>query len=315
MSNQHLRKFRLSSQRCTRHHAGPRRGFLHVRSSNQAYESLERAVQTLNKVISVGSGKNGALREGVRSPNAKRRTKSVPFMASLKVEKMVQEFPTASKSVQSYLALPIEQYSLLDPKLVAKDDKGRFHVNLPLYDLVGIDLTPGVFVKVDVDAESAQVTFTAEEFTSGEPKLDQLFSIGMVAVLSSSQGAHRIDVARAPADGASPAAPSIVRQLACMVDVNMSLEVPHPLSIAPRPMLSSIGAWCKHRQMLQLCPARPSERAAALSPSQVIHGSALPVVISLSFCFRRMGLWQAARLSTWHLHHPHWLSTSAPRCF
>lgn len=229
--------------------ARPRRTAASCYCSNKTYESLERAVQTINKAISLGSlgsKKVSVVESGNTTASQRKRSKLVAFTASLQSNRPVKESKNSSKSLQAYLSLPIEQYSVLDPRWITRGDDGKFHVQLPLFDIVGVDLTPGVSVSVEVDAASQQVRFTADSFTLGDPKLDKEFTLSMLAILSSKS------LVKQSNQDQSEVASS---QLHCSVDVNMSLQVPHPLSIAPRPLLATTGGLVMHMALQQLLPS------------------------------------------------------------
>lgn len=91
------------------------------------------------------------------------------------------------RSLRAYLALPLEEYALLDPRYIARlggpeqaaggsggtglDEaaeagggaagatpaSGSFLLTVPLIDIVGLDLTPQLAIDVDVDERAGQV--------------------------------------------------------------------------------------------------------------------------------------------------------------
>lgn len=68
------------------------------------------------------------------------------------------------RSLRDYLALPLDSYSLLDPKWISRDpdQAGLFHLTVPLAELVGLPLEPKISVKVEIDAMNEQVCYLAE---------------------------------------------------------------------------------------------------------------------------------------------------------
>jgi hypothetical protein len=69
----------------------------------------------------------------------------------------LQEPEDPDRAVHKYLSLPVEQYNLLDPRFITKDEDGSFVLRVPLQDVLGIDLKPQINITVDVDSEKGQV--------------------------------------------------------------------------------------------------------------------------------------------------------------
>jgi hypothetical protein len=70
----------------------------------------------------------------------------------------VQVAHPPGRSLRDYLALPLDAYSLLDPRWISRDpETGMFHLSVPLAELVGLPLEPKITVRVEIDAENEQV--------------------------------------------------------------------------------------------------------------------------------------------------------------
>lgn len=110
------------------------------RSSNSDVKVLEAAVQTINKMLNVHQKiqnmrrSQPAPQSGAAKPATQRNHKSklVTLHAKASASKAVEEKSTAVTtdsdndpiqllhSLQAYLSLPLDQYSVLDPKLIAR---------------------------------------------------------------------------------------------------------------------------------------------------------------------------------------------------
>ena len=53
----------------------------------------------------------------------------------------------ASRRLADYLALPLDQYALLDPRWISRDPGGGFRFSVPLQDLVSVDLQPEICIR------------------------------------------------------------------------------------------------------------------------------------------------------------------------
>lgn len=77
----------------------------------------------------------------------------------VQVEEVVA--PDQQRTLADYLALPVSQYSVLDPRFIRKDDsdgrKGAFILSVPLEEVMGVDLMPQLHVAVDVDPAAGEV--------------------------------------------------------------------------------------------------------------------------------------------------------------
>ena len=109
---------------------------------------------------------------------------------------------STSRLLQEYLSLPVEEYSLLDPKWVVRehddDDnainnnlnssakKSRnnsFRVSVPLKDMLGVDICPQVSIEARPDPLNSQVTLIGSRAVLGSPGLDDMFKLKLVAVM------------------------------------------------------------------------------------------------------------------------------------
>jgi len=116
--------------------------------------------------------------------------KLVKFGAKNANHKLVKEpapgCTARGRGLSDYLALPLDQYSLLDPKWITRPDPAAqdvFLLKVPLRDVMGLNLEPEVWVRVEVDAPRAQVTFIADRFKLGDDRFDADFSVNMHATL------------------------------------------------------------------------------------------------------------------------------------
>ncbi|GAB4823478.1 hypothetical protein N2152v2_010524 [Parachlorella kessleri] len=182
------------------------------------YEPLERAIQVINRVLTVGeragwgAGTSGA--DGGQQQQRALPERWVQFgsAASAHVD-IIEELGTAGsaaaaapaawvggerlsgacndscqgstgRSLQDYLAVPPEEYSLLDPKWIGRQEGGTFKLTIPLWDLLGVDLTPEIHVQAGRDKQTGNVTLVGTQAALGRPELDSSFRLQLVAVLS-----------------------------------------------------------------------------------------------------------------------------------
>ncbi|GIM00197.1 hypothetical protein Vretimale_5359 [Volvox reticuliferus] len=186
----HITQSKFTTSKCCSRKAV----IVHSRQRNFGTESLEHAIQLINKFIF----EHEQRRQGRRSrpPEAKGATevevqpvsKPITFKASAKTEKLVKEPPGLSSSPRSlaaYLALPLDQYSLLDPGWISRSPAAPdvFVLRIPLFDLVGLELQPQITVRVFADSRNAQVHFHADQFKVGDPRFDADFKLAMKATL------------------------------------------------------------------------------------------------------------------------------------
>ncbi|GLI61300.1 hypothetical protein VaNZ11_003654, partial [Volvox africanus] len=167
---------------------------VHSRQRNFGTESLEHAIQLINKFIF----EHEQRRQGRRSRPGEAKggtevevqpvSKPMTFRASAKTEKLVKEPPgpsSFSRSLAAYLALPLDQYSLLDPGWISRSPAAPdvFVLRIPLFDLVGLELQPQITVRVFADLRNGQVHFYADQFKVGDPRFDADFKLAMKATL------------------------------------------------------------------------------------------------------------------------------------
>jgi hypothetical protein len=177
------------------------------------YEPLERAIAVVNRVISIGE--KTEWKQGRRN-NGESKSRWVEWQSSTSANCPVSTQDNVL--LEEYLALPTEQYSLLDEKFVEKLSEDTFIVKLPLNEIVGVDLTPAISIVATPDRQEGQVTFVGTEATLGSAALDSLFKLKVVAVLKSRNAS-----------------------LQSKVHVSMALNVPLKLRAIPNPLLGYAG--------------------------------------------------------------------------
>ena len=145
-----------------------------------------------------------------------------------------------------YLALPAEEYSLLDPKWMARLDDCSFRLTVPVRDVV-VELGPGapwpdmlirfepaITVRTELDRAARTVTLRGGEATFDAEYTAELaregFELGFTTTLTWSGG---------PGEGEAPggAEPVTPWNLACAVDVRGTFPMGPPLSKLPGPLL------------------------------------------------------------------------------
>eukprot|EP00889_Picochlorum_renovo_P003233 jgi/Picre1/30263/NNA_005629.t1 len=149
------------------------------------YEPLERAIQIVNRVISIGEKAKWKSSDGTGEQGRETRERWVQFgaMTSAKVPVLLSEGveEDVGSLLGEYLSLPTSEYSLLDPKWVER---------VPLSELVGVDLTPTLSIVAKPHSGQGKVTFVGSRASLGSPGLDESFRLNVVAVLQS-QGRRR----------------------------------------------------------------------------------------------------------------------------
>ncbi|GFR48102.1 hypothetical protein Agub_g9789 [Astrephomene gubernaculifera] len=190
---------RFSSQRVALLSCGSRRKTVVAlgRHRDFATESIEHAVQALNKYLVDHQQKrerqrrsrhDEATSNGAAEVDALPVGRPITFKASAKAEKLVKEPPGAGptmRGLSAYLALPLDQYSLLDPGWISRSPAApdEFVLRVPLFELVGLDMQPQLSVKVSLDPRTSQVHFLADKFKVGDPRFDEDFKLHMRASL------------------------------------------------------------------------------------------------------------------------------------
>jgi hypothetical protein len=143
-----------------------------------------------------------------------------------------------------YLALPAEEYSLLDPRWVSRIDDCTFRFTVPLGAVLSelsqsapvpgglLKLEPAITVRTELERDVRRVTLRGSDATLGlaGSGLERGFSLGFTTTMTWSGG---------PAEGAAadPAAPPW--GLACAVEVQGSLGLGPPLAKLPGPILGA----------------------------------------------------------------------------
>lgn len=155
-------------------------------------KALEATLQAISKILENTEKKDRQKRKAkaaagvaVEPDVIHRPPKAVSFKAGSNSDRLVKAPHLPNRALADYLALPLDSYSLLDPRWISRDpqDPDLFHLMVPLQDLTGLALEPRVSIRVDVDAAHSQVHFHANQFSVGAPKFDRLFKVDMKANL------------------------------------------------------------------------------------------------------------------------------------
>lgn len=243
------------------------------------YEPLERAIQIVNKVISIGEKakwkENGELSGSLERMERERWVQfSAVTSAKVPVSLMDED---AAILLREYLSLPTSEYSLLDPRWVERgeDDvqceKDTFVVKVPLQDIVGVDLTPTISIVANPHKDKGKVTFIGSKASLGSPGLDDAFTLNVVAVLNSKDtrvnrnGGHlpgkpvrrlrkwasNMSKGKEEYDGSIVEESSLELMadtedgsdlyLQCRVNVTIAIRVPSGLKVIPNPLLGYAG--------------------------------------------------------------------------
>ena len=160
-----------------------------------ALEALDKAAGLINRALGDGRTPRG----GSDDENTHRRAKWVEFKATARARAPAPKAtaaPLPGRSLPAYLALPVADYSLLDPAWVTRVEGGddnadvsdAFIVALPLSDAVGVALAPTARVRV-VERGPGVVQFVGDRLALGEAGLDESFEAAVTARLASSAGA------------------------------------------------------------------------------------------------------------------------------
>lgn len=91
--------------------------------------------------------------------------------------------------MKEYLSLSPDQYALLDPKWISRDDSDptTFQLIVPLRDVIGVDLVPQLTIHASPDAQGGKVTLIGKKAALGSPALDGKFKLHIIAELSTRQ--------------------------------------------------------------------------------------------------------------------------------
>ncbi len=162
----------------------------------------------INKVLSVGERKFKS-NNGNSGGGGGRRDRWVQFetvasahlsLQDLTIQDAALDRESTSRLLQEYLSLPVEEYSLLDPKWVVREEideeqpqidtntsnnytKNSFRVIIPLQDMLGVDICPQVSIEARPDPLNSQVTLVGTKAVLGSPGLDERFNLKLVAVM------------------------------------------------------------------------------------------------------------------------------------
>lgn len=200
----------------------PRRHALVVRAFDaNPYEPLERAIQVVNRVISIGEktkwrgddGSSGSTRVSLKKERwvqfgavTSTRVPIAPLSTFEGIEKIECRSIETEKLLREYLSLPTSEYSLLDPKWVERVEStsdssdseldetivsDSFIVKIPLHNIIGVDLTPKLSIVATPMEGQGKVTFVGSKASLGSPGLDESFKLSVTAELQSQDTSRR----------------------------------------------------------------------------------------------------------------------------
>mmetsp|Transcript_12163 Transcript_12163/g.32049 ORF Transcript_12163/g.32049 Transcript_12163/m.32049 type:complete len:243 (+) Transcript_12163:42-770(+) len=149
---------------------------VHATPDKVLLNAMEKVLNQINGLVikEIKKGKTG-------------KAKTVSFSANSSGERAVEEPPSTlpGRDLPAYLALPLDEYSLLDPKWISRpdpDDPNMFLLKVSLQELMGVNLTPEVRIQVDVLED--RVLFTASEFAlGGDPRFKEQFQMDLKSTL------------------------------------------------------------------------------------------------------------------------------------
>ena len=170
------------------------------------------------------------------------------------------------RSLPLYVALPLDQYSLLDPTWISRDPNqpDLFLLRIPLEPIIGVNLTPRIKIKVISKPEDCQVDFVVTDFVLGEPSFDEAFQVTLKASLRSVNKRSLSDLWSSAPFASTPPQPDALSSemvqskgaaLAALVESRFECQVPSPLSAAPAPLLSATFSLLSSFTMQQLLPS------------------------------------------------------------
>jgi Protein of unknown function (DUF1997) len=165
-------------------------------------------MQIINKVLTVGESKSKKSANSIGDSNGDNagggRERWVQFGTVASARLSLQDLTAkdaelnregTSRLLQEYLSLPVEEYSLLDPKWVVREGEddnlnfnnnrtnNSFRVSVPLKDMLGVDICPQVSIEARPDPLNSQVTLIGTKAVLGSPGLDDMFKLKLVAVM------------------------------------------------------------------------------------------------------------------------------------
>ncbi|CAG9460171.1 unnamed protein product [Pedinophyceae sp. YPF-701] len=187
----------------------------------------------------------------------------------------------ASGGLVDYLALPVEQYSVLDPTWVSRPEgapPGCFRLTVPLRDLAGVELEPTLLIRAGYVPEKTRVVLESVESSFGSPQWDAYASVSLKASLtrvdvadaddadrwlgqpeSARSGAPTVDsdgvIDVEPIDNVRDADAPPVAGLRCSVEVLVDVRVPQSLRIVPGVVLRGAGSTILRAAMGVLLPS------------------------------------------------------------
>lgn len=179
--------------------------------------------------------------------------------------------------LREYLVLPTSEYSLLDPRWVQRDENGAgFLINVPLDEILGVNLTPSLCVTAHPNKDRGTVRFVCSDASLGSI-LDEAFKLKITAVMRSTNhrrknkipqinfssnsksnsndklslsrkdnhtvGQGSVTTSWVNATNSEPQGVSGDESifLHCDVDISMAIRVPKPLKVVPNALLGYAG--------------------------------------------------------------------------
>lgn len=176
---------RLKQQRYFKSSGGAaRKASLRCRA-DAGQRSLEQAVKVLNRIVGMASSPMARAKNEKDDQNTKpRKAKWIAVTGQASAKAPAEDGGLPDRRLSDYLALPVSEYSLLDPKWVEREAGNAFSVTIPMDDIMGLSIRPCIRVNVDTDDTTGNVTFSSETATLGDPILDREISLQLHATLA-----------------------------------------------------------------------------------------------------------------------------------
>lgn len=147
--------------------------------------SLEQAVKVLNRVVGLASSPMARVMNEKEDTNTQpRKAKWIAITGQGSSKAPAEDGGLPDRRLSDYLALPVSQYSLLDPEWVERESDTTFCVTVPMDELTGLSIRPRLRISVNIDEASGSVTFSSETATLGDPILDREISLQLHATLA-----------------------------------------------------------------------------------------------------------------------------------
>ena len=178
-------------------------------------------------------------------PHGARRACSLPLRRELRHGTRAPQ-AASERLFCDYLSLPAEEYSLLDPSWVARQDDCTFRFTVPLGSVLAelsqgapvpgglLKLEPAITVRTELDRAKRTVTLRGSEATLGlgGSGIEKDFALTFQTTMTWSGGP----------DGAASGAAPPPWGLACSVDVQGSIGMGQPLARLPGPLLGAFAS-------------------------------------------------------------------------